>query len=356
MRALVVENDGRLGIRDFPIPLPNDYQVLVRMISCGICNGTDLKLINRKLMGFDTYPAILGHEGVGTVVKKGKKVVSFEIGDNIIKPRLYEPIDGYYPGFGGFSEYGLVNDLKALAKDGIRPGTKVFSESEADCTRQIIPPDFDPISSAMINTFCEVLSAFRNFGFQAGESIVIFGCGAVGQTFTRFASISGLSPIIVCDIKEPKLKTAQAMGADNTINSKEEDVKKRVLEICPKGVDYVVDAVGCTGIINQGMKLIKFNGKICVYGISTDLHMQLDWSRGPHNWSLQFIQLPTYKDEAEALSQVIDWIKNGVLVQEDFITDVVDFDDVIDAFDLVMRGKAGKIIVKFPPPDDSRIH
>jgi len=114
--------------------------------------------------------------------------------------------------------------------------------------------------------------------------------------------------------------------------------------------------VGCTGIINQGMKLIKFNGKICVYGISTDLYMQLDWSRGPHNWSLQFIQLPTYKDEAEALSQVIDWIKNGVLVQEDFITDVVDFDDVIDAFDLVMRGKAGKIIVKFPPPDDSRIH
>ncbi|KKK62103.1 hypothetical protein LCGC14_3007700, partial [marine sediment metagenome] len=41
-------------------------------------------------------------------------------------------------------------------------------------------------------------------------------------------------------------------------------------------VDYVVDAVGYTEIIKQGMELIKFNGKICVYGISGDMDMNLD--------------------------------------------------------------------------------
>ena len=345
MRALVVENDGTLAIRELSMPEPNDYQVLVKTVACGICNGTDIKIINKKFKGFSTYPAILGHEGVGKVVKKGKKVTSFKIGDNILKPSMYKPIDGYYGGYGGFAEYGLANDYRAIVKDGYKVGEKDFRE--ADYTRQVLPADFDPVSSVMINTFGEVLSAFRRFGFDKHQSIVVFGSGAVGQSFTRFAKILGLSSIIVCDIDDDKLKIAQKMGADCIINNQGEDVKERVRRICPDGVDYVVDAVGYTEIINQGMELIKFNGKICVYGISEDMDMNLDWSKAPLNWMLQFIQLPTYKEEAAAFTQIVDWIKSGMLVQEDFISQVVDFDDVIEAFKLVEQGKAGKIVVRY---------
>lgn len=238
-----------------------------------------------------------------------------------------------------------LNDCRALVKDGYSVGTNYFRE--ADYARQVLPADFDPVSSAMINTFCEVLSALKRFGFKKDESIVIFGCGAVGQSFTHFAKILGLNSIIVCDIDKNKLKIAQKMGADYIINNKGEDVKERVRRICPDGVDYVIDCVGRTQIINQGMELINYNGKICAYGISGNLNMELDWSKAPHNWNLQFIQVPTYKEEASAFTEIVDWIKNGTLVQEDFISQVVDFDNIIEAFELAEQGRAGKIIVKY---------
>ena len=333
------------------MPEPNDYQVLVQMVACGICNGTDMKLINRKFKGFTTYPAVLGHEGVGRIVRKGRKVTSFRVGDHILKPTMYGSIDGCYGGHGGFAEYGLANDCRALVRDGYGVGEKGFRES--DYTRQVLPADFDPVSSVMINTFGEVLSAVRRFGFDKGQSVVVFGSGSVGQSFTRMAKLLGLGPITACDIDDHKLEIARGMGADCVINCRREDVREIVRRICPDGVDYVVDAVGYTDIINQGMELVKFNGKTCVYGISGDMDMNLDWRKAPLNWMLQFIQLPTYKEEAAAFSQIVDWIRNGMLVQEDFITDVVDFDDVLDAFDLVKQGKAGKTIVTFRVPDDS---
>ena len=61
MRALVVEEDSSLALRELLIPQPNDYQVLVEMVSCGICNGTDMKIIDKQLKGVETYPFILGY-------------------------------------------------------------------------------------------------------------------------------------------------------------------------------------------------------------------------------------------------------------------------------------------------------
>ena len=69
MLGLVVYPDGTLKIEELPKPQINEYQALVETLSCGICSGTDFKIIHGNFKGFDTYPAILGHEGVGRVVE-----------------------------------------------------------------------------------------------------------------------------------------------------------------------------------------------------------------------------------------------------------------------------------------------
>ncbi len=45
---------------------------MVQTVGCGICNGTELKIIDGHLKGFSTYPAVLGHEAVGRVIETGK--------------------------------------------------------------------------------------------------------------------------------------------------------------------------------------------------------------------------------------------------------------------------------------------
>jgi threonine dehydrogenase-like Zn-dependent dehydrogenase len=346
MKSLAVDKEGKLSICEVPIPEIDDFRVLVKMESCGVCNGTDLKLIHRNFKGFDTYPAILGHEGAGRVVKKGKMVKSFEIGDLVLLPFIEGMAGEYYSGWGAYSEYAVIGDSKAMVENGKGPGTPGFSECYY--AQQIVPKGIDPVGASMIVTFREVLSATKRFGFKENKSLVIFGAGPVGLCFTRFAKLQGVGPVIVFDVIDEKVSEAKTMGADFAFNSSKADVKEEVRKICRDGVDFVVDAVGINTLINQAMELIKDSGKICCYGISPKLNMELDWSKAPYNWTLQFQQWPSKLEESEAHNQIISWIRMGIINPDDFISDVIPFANIIDAFKIVEEKKAKKkIVIKF---------
>ncbi len=349
MKALTVDNQGALALKEFPIPEYGRCQALVKMKSCGVCNGTDTKLIHRTFKNFDTYPAILGHEGVGEVVETGADVKSLKKGDLVLLPFLEKPIEGYTPGWGAYSEYAVVGDAQAYIENGMGPGTGQWSEGYLAQT--LIRPDdrVDATGAAMIITFREVLSAIRRFGFRPNESVLIFGAGPVGLCFTRFCKLLGMGTVITTDVFEDKVQEAKRMGADYAFNSSTCDIDKEVRRLFPEGVDNVVDAVGINALLNQAMGLIRYNGKICGYGISPKLGMELDWSHAPYNWSLNFVQWPSKKEEGEAHSQIMAWINAGVLDPMDFISHTFSFDHIMDAFALVEKREPGtkKIVITF---------
>lgn len=101
MKSLIVNENGGLEVREIPVPEINSKQALVKMICCGICNGTDAKLIHRKFKGFeeDAYPLMLGHEGVGEVVKVGEEVTGYHVGDKVLLP-FVDADEKLYPGLG----------------------------------------------------------------------------------------------------------------------------------------------------------------------------------------------------------------------------------------------------------------
>ena len=349
MKTLVVDDKHQLSIREIPVPRYKDCQALVKILSCGVCNGTDLKLIHGNFKNFSTYPAALGHEGVGKVVEVGSKVRNLKVGDIVLLPFLEEKSGDVYSGWGAYSEYAVAGDAGAYIANGMGPGTPEFSEGYFAQT--VIKPEdkVDPVEASMIVTFREVLSAIRRFQFQPNENVFIIGAGPVGLCFTKFCKLLGLKTVITSGIGDEKVACAKQMGADYAFNSKTIDVNAEVKKLFPEGIDHVVDAVGINELINQAMGLIKYNGKICCYGISPKLGMELDWSRAPYNWTLQFVQWPSKKEEAEAHAQVMAWINLEVLKPADFISDVFDFEHIIDAFKLVEERKSGtkKIVIKY---------
>lgn len=330
------------------MPTYGDYQALVKTVACGVCNGTDTKLIHGQFKGFTyerDYPMMLGHEGVGRVVEVGSKVTGYRVGDCVLLP-FVDPVEGLNSGWGAYSEYGVVTDATALAKDGLAIGSPAFPESA--CGQTIVPPDIDPVDAAMIITLREVLSSIKTFGIGANQSVAIFGCGPVGITFIRFMSLLGVHPIIAFDIDDSKLSTALKNGAAYAFNSKSVDVVSKVRTLCPDGVDFVLDAVGMLSLINQGMELIRDRGKICCYGISPKCSMELDWSKAPYNWNLCFQQMPSKKEEGEANSQILAWLRAGTIRLKDYISDYVEFKDMIGVFDkLQNREIALKCIVRY---------
>lgn len=346
MKSFVVERGGALHFRELPMPAYDSCQALVKVLSCGVCAGTDTKIIHGKFKNFDTYPAVLGHEAVGRVIEKGCDVVSYEIGDLVLLPYLWGQGEGIFYGWGAYSEYAVVGDWKAMALHGRGPGSPGFPDFTL--AEQKLPAGFDPVESSMIVTFREVLSAMKRFGMTSNSSIVVFGAGPVGLCFARFARLLGLGPVIVFDILDEKAAEAKRLGADYAFNSAKADVNAEVRKLLPDGADFVVDAVGVNALINQAMELVKYNGKICCYGISPKLSMELDWSRAPYNWTLQFVQFPLKAEEGEAHAQVISWIEMGVLHPGDFISDVISFEKIADAFRLIEERRAmKKIVIKF---------
>ena len=137
----------------------------------------------------------------------------------------------------------------------------------------------------MIITFREVLSAIRRFGFQPNESVLIFGAGPVGLCFTKFCKLLGLKTVITTDVMDDKVEGAKKAGADYAFNSAKCDINAEVKRLFPEGIDYVVDAVGINSLINQAMGLIRYNGKICCYGISPKLMAATLFSRCFQQWN-----------------------------------------------------------------------
>lgn len=87
MQAMVLEKANHpLVLKNTPIPSPNERQVLVKIIACGICR-TDLHIVDGEL-NKPKLPLIPGHEIVGIVVKKGKEITRLYEGDIIGIPWL----------------------------------------------------------------------------------------------------------------------------------------------------------------------------------------------------------------------------------------------------------------------------
>jgi NADPH:quinone reductase-like Zn-dependent oxidoreductase len=284
------------------------------------------------------------------VVETGKKVTGLKAGDVVLLPFLEGKTGDVYSGWGAYSEYAVVGDLDAYIANGKGPGTPEFSEAYF-AQSKIKPSDnVDPVGAAIIVTYREVLSATWRFGFKPNEKVLIFGAGPVGLCFAKFSKLLGLGTVIVAVRNEEKGRFALEMGADYAINTKKYNLIEEVKKLCPGGVDYVVDAAGSIEAVNQGMELIRDSGKICVYGISPELGMALDWSKAPYNWTLVFQQMPSKQEEGAAHNQILSWINMGILKPRDLISDVFDFDHILDAFKLVEAHKSStkKIVIQYP--------
>ncbi|QGQ47781.1 zinc-dependent alcohol dehydrogenase [Metabacillus sediminilitoris] len=343
MKTLVVNSDGQLVMKEIPIPKYNSKQALVKTISCGIC-GTDATIIKSEFKGFprETYPLMLGHEGVGRVVEIGSEVTSFKVGDIVLLPFNDEDEEQYgslFSAWGAFSEYGVINDKEAYEEGEI---------PDVAHAQQIVPDDIDPVDATVLVTLREVYSTIRYFGLNQDDRIVVFGSGPVAVTFIKLMSLMGIQSIGIARSKE-KQDILLANGASAAFNSRESDIKKEIRALYPNGVKFVLDAVGAAEIMNQAMELIEDRGEILCYGVPKYNHMQLDWSKAPYNWKLNFQQMPSKLEESESYGQILTWIREGKINLKDFISNYYPFENILDAFKEYMNHQIlKKAIITYP--------
>lgn len=276
MRAWVLGDPEELTLKEKPVPVPGKAEVLVRVDAVAIC-ATDLEIL--------TYgtPAMIeggapfnkdytpGHEYMGTIAALGAGVDEFEIGDRVTvevhagcgqckrcRMGMYTSCHNYGLNYGdkdkghrangfttngGFADY-VVNNINTVIK---------------------VPDDMSDEEATLVVTAGTSMYGLTELGgLVAGESVVVIGPGPIGLLAVAVAKALGASPVILVGTRENRNAIGKKLGADITIDARNEDAVARVMELTGKGADYVVDCAGSETTVNQAVHMTNRGGKVCL--------------------------------------------------------------------------------------------
>jgi alcohol dehydrogenase, propanol-preferring len=290
--ARIVKPKEPLEIQDIKVPKPKGSQVLVRVMSAGVCHS-DIHLWDGRYEGPEgqflkttdrgvSYPLTPGHEIAGIVESLGEDVLSASAGSQVItkneKVIVYPWIgDSVCPACrvgeenlcdnpqslgiysdGRYAEYVLVPHYKYLVKVNTRNDNSRSSyNSELD----------NDIAATLPRSALTAYGAIKNATLKPEGNAVIVGAGGLGLTAIQLAKAVTGSNVIAVDLDDDKLKVAKENEADLVVNSRSDDLVKTVKDMTGKlGADAVIDFVNSTESTGLDMQLLRRRARLVFVG------------------------------------------------------------------------------------------
>jgi S-(hydroxymethyl)glutathione dehydrogenase/alcohol dehydrogenase len=358
VRAAVLPAIGApLDITGIELPAPGPGQVRVRLAAAGVCHS-DLSLANGTLRV--PVPAVLGHEGAGTVVAVGEGVTGFAPGDGVVL--------NWAPSCGrchacGLGEVWLCADalsgaaeVYARTTDGtdLHPGLNVaaFAEETVVPVSCLLPlPEGIPLTDAAL-LGCAVLTGYGAVHHSArvreGETVAVFGVGGVGLAALQAARIAGASTIVAVDVSPEKEELARAAGATDYLVASSDTAREIRALTGKQGVDVAVECVGRAVTIRTAWESTRRGGRTTVVGIGgTDQQVTFNALEIFH-WG-RTLSGCVYgnSDPAADLPVLATHIREGRLDLASLVTERITLDDIPTAFDHMLAGKGGRALIVF---------
>lgn len=260
MKAAVLHSLGNFKTEMVEIPKISDNEVLIKVKYAGIC-GSDVP--RSMLSGARKYPLILGHEFAGEVAEVGGNVDNLNPQDRVVVAPLVPCGECEHC---KASDYGLCDNYNIIGTGS----NGAFAEYVKVPKDHILKID-DSLSfetAAGIEPATIGYHGLQKANIQPGETVVVMGCGSIGQLTLQWAKIFGASTVIAVDIFDDKLDLAKELGADITINSKEVDAVEKIKEITNGGADVVAETAGSVITQQQSILATKKKGRVVFLGIT----------------------------------------------------------------------------------------
>lgn len=261
MRVYQVENEwtmANLRIGERPIPEPRDGQVRIRMRAAALNYRDSLIPFHGYGKRMQELPLVMLSDGFGIVDAVGAGVTRVQLGDRVC-PLFYQSWLGGAPSNERFryslgcEQDGTMADYLVLSAEGV---------SKA-------PVHLDEVEAATLPT--AAVTAWRSLvtegNLRPGETVLIQGTGGVSLFALQFAKLLGARAIVTSSSDE-KLARVRALGADETVNYRENPQwGKIVREIAGgQGVDHVVE-VGGAGTLEQSLRAVRTGGTLSMIGV-----------------------------------------------------------------------------------------
>jgi L-iditol 2-dehydrogenase len=283
MKAWVLGDPGQLTLVEKQVPTPGRAQVLVRIDAVAIC-ATDLEII------YHGPPAMIegglpfnkgftpGHEYMGTVVALGAGVDEYKIGERVTveihagcgqckrcREGMYTSCHNYGMNYGEVDKGHRAN---GFTTDG------GFCEYQINNVNTLIHVDdrmSDEEATLVVTAGTAMYGLTELGGLVAGESVVVTGPGPIGLLGVAVAKAMGAQPVILTGTRDNRLEIGKKLGADHTINVRNENPVEAVRRLTGgKGVDYVVECSAASNAINDAAQMVNRGGKVCLAAFPHD--------------------------------------------------------------------------------------
>jgi NADPH:quinone reductase len=290
MKALICPSLGpveNLLITEVAAPAAGDGEVLVDIAYAGL-NFFDILLIAGKYQVRPTPPFSPGAEFSGRVAGLGSGAKGFAIGDRVM----------------GTCSYGAAAEQIAVPTNRL---TKIPEGLALDK------------AAGLSITYGTSLHALKQRAeIKPGETLFVLGAsGGVGLAAVEIGKAMG-ARVIAGASSEEKLAFARRYGAAETINIASDDMRARLKEIAPKGVDVVYDPVG-GALTELALRSLAWKGRLLVIGFASGEiprpPLNIPLLKGCDIRGVYWGDFTVREPEAhrENVAQLADWAKSGIL-------------------------------------------
>lgn len=337
MRSVRVTAPDTVEWAEVDMPEPGPRDVLLKIRACGIC-GSDALYSHMGGIPPRQGDTPLGHEPAAEVVEVGADVTGVAVGDHVVIDTMAfaDGLLGSGGAQGALTEYVLVKDHQ--------PGRQL----------KVIPEDVPWHVAALNEPMAVALHAVNRTRPAAGDRVVVFGAGPIGLGAVLAYRRRGVESIVVVDIIPSRLDKALRVGADAVINSAEEDVPSRLVELHGDGAtawvrgirpatDIYLDAAGAPSVPPLVAGMAKHGATLGVVAVHKK-PVELDFG-GILATELDLVWAMGYPTEIfEVTDDIVEnWEKYAVIV-----SDVLPFDRALEALELAKTpGAADKVVVTF---------
>ncbi|MBC2327195.1 S-(hydroxymethyl)glutathione dehydrogenase/class III alcohol dehydrogenase [Listeria booriae] len=366
-RAAVAFAPGKpLEIVEIDVGAPKKGEVLVKITDTAVCHTDAYTLSGDDPEG--VFPAVLGHEGGGIVIEVGEGVTSVAVGDHVIPLYTAECGECEYCTSGKTNLCQAVRETqgKGLMPDGTTRfsyngepiyhymGTSTFSEYTVipEISLAKINPEA-PLEKACL-LGCGVttgIGAVHNTAkVQAGDTVAVFGLGAIGLAVIQGAVQAHAGRIIAIDMNPDKFTLAKEMGATDFVNPKDHarPIQEVIVEMTNGGVDFSFECIGNTDVMRSALECChKGWGESVIIGVAA---AGKEISTRP----FQLVTGRVWRGSAfggvkgrSELPGMVEQAMKGEIKLDPFITHNLPFARINEAFDLLHKGESIRTVLSY---------
>lgn len=274
-----------------------------------------------------TYPIrTLGYEEVGEVIEVGSAVEDIPMGSHL------------------FGTWG--HRTRHVAKvDYVRP--------------RLMPAEADPITGIFSHIGAIALNGIHDGHICLGDTVAVFGLGALGQIVVQGARQSG-AHVIGIDLHDSRLEMARQSGASITLNAGRDKVAETIKDITGgRGADICFEVSGSPLALNEAIRAVAYSARVVAMGFFQGEAIGLYLGEEFHHNRINIVcsqisgvapERSNRWDKLRLWQTAVRLQHEGILDLRSLITHTASFDRAAELFELLDRtpDQVVQAVIEFP--------